>query len=87
MPGNTVYVGRPGMWGNPFMVTDERTNSEAVIAFRLWLTVDGCTAGIPRKKFAILAAIDELLRGKDLACFCPLDQPCHADVLLEIANK
>ena len=26
------------------------------------------------------------LRGKDLACFCPLDQPCHADVLLELAN-
>jgi len=27
------------------------------------------------------------LRGKNLACFCPLDQPCHADVLLELANK
>jgi hypothetical protein len=27
------------------------------------------------------------LRGKDLACWCPLDQPCHADVLLEIANR
>lgn len=26
------------------------------------------------------------LRGKNLACWCPLDQPCHADVLLEIAN-
>ena len=26
------------------------------------------------------------LRGKDLACFCPLDQPCHADILLELAN-
>lgn len=26
------------------------------------------------------------LRGKDLACFCSLDQPCHADVLLELAN-
>jgi hypothetical protein len=26
------------------------------------------------------------LRGKDLACWCPLDQPCHADILLEIAN-
>jgi hypothetical protein len=26
------------------------------------------------------------LRGKNLACFCALDQPCHADVLLEIAN-
>lgn len=35
--------------------------------------------------------IDELavraeLAGLDLACWCPLDQPCHADVLLEIAN-
>lgn len=30
-------------------------------------------------------ALDEL-RGKDLACWCPLDQPCHADVLLELAN-
>lgn len=26
------------------------------------------------------------LRGKDLACWCPLEQPCHADVLLELAN-
>lgn len=28
-----------------------------------------------------------VLRGKALACFCPLDQPCHADVLLELANQ
>jgi hypothetical protein len=27
------------------------------------------------------------LRGKDLACWCPLDQSCHADVLLEVANS
>jgi Domain of unknown function (DUF4326) len=27
------------------------------------------------------------LRGKNLACWCPLNQPCHADVLLEIANS
>lgn len=26
------------------------------------------------------------LRGRDLACWCPLDAPCHADVLLELAN-
>jgi hypothetical protein len=26
------------------------------------------------------------LRGKPLACWCALDQPCHADVLLELAN-
>ena len=33
-------------------------------------------------KYAVLVG----LVGKDLACWCPLDQPCHADVLLEIAN-
>ena len=32
------------------------------------------------------AEIRAELRGKDLACWCPLDSPCHADVLLEIAN-
>jgi len=31
-------------------------------------------------------AIQRELRGKDLACWCSLDKPCHADVLLEIAN-
>ena len=29
----------------------------------------------------------EALRGHDLACWCPLDSPCHADVLLELANR
>ena len=32
------------------------------------------------------AQIDAELRGKNLACFCPLDRPCHADILLELAN-
>jgi hypothetical protein len=27
------------------------------------------------------------LRGYDLACYCPLDEPCHADVLLAVANE
>lgn len=33
------------------------------------------------------ADILEELRGKNLACWCPLDQPCHGDVLLELANS
>lgn len=33
-----------------------------------------------------LAEAIEKLRGKDLACWCPLDVPCHADVLLHVAN-
>ena len=34
-----------------------------------------------------LDEIERELSGKDLACWCPLDQPCHADVLLELANQ
>lgn len=33
------------------------------------------------------ASIRMLLRGKNLACWCPLDEPCHADILLRIANQ
>ena len=33
----------------------------------------------------LMASLDEL-RGRDLVCWCPLDQPCHADSLLELAN-
>ncbi|EPX82062.1 hypothetical protein Salmuc_02429 [Salipiger mucosus DSM 16094] len=32
-------------------------------------------------------AMQTVLRGRDLACWCPLDRPCHADILLELANK
>lgn len=86
MPENTVKVSRPGPFGNPFVVTEDRGQSEAVSAFRSWLSVDGCDAGMPERKRRILDGLDEL-RGKNLACWCPLDAPCHADVLLELANK
>jgi hypothetical protein len=33
-----------------------------------------------------MATLERDLTGKDLACWCPLDQPCHADILLELAN-
>jgi hypothetical protein len=51
-----------------------RDTAQAVEWFRLW----AATALEPEKV--------ALLRGQDLACWCPLDQPCHADVLLQIAN-
>jgi hypothetical protein len=34
----------------------------------------------------LVAAIKSELRGKLLACWCPLDGPCHANVMAEIAN-
>ena len=77
MPQNTVYVGRPTKWGNPFTVDDcGGSVAEAVECFRSLVV---CGARLS------LAELREL-RGKNLACWCPLDQPCHADVLLELAN-
>jgi len=92
MPPNTVSVTRPSKWGNPFfpggglsmggfnermeMVVPPSTPENCVKWFRIRIRDD--------VKFA--AAVRNELRGKNLACWCALDQPCHADVLLEIAN-
>lgn len=74
MPPNTVYVGRPTKWGNPInriYSKDPIKNYREHILF----TLKYCKYDLAE------------LRGKNLACWCPLDQPCHADVLLELANK
>lgn len=70
-----MYVGRPTKLGNPFSIA-EYGRERSIANYR------GRMAGL-----RLIAAVEiEALRGKDLACWCPLDQPCHADVLLEIAN-
>ena len=101
MPEGAVYVGRPSKWGNPYVVHehDDRTcgedlenchvidhastPAEAVRAFEYamrWPLSGEPTVPHPDDIRAELA-------GRDLACWCPLDQPCHADVLLEVANS
>ena len=87
MPPNTVNVSRPGPWGNPFVVGTPLTPDAktAVRQFREWIvaTLDPQHPACTHTR----AAMDDHLRGKNLACWCALDQPCHADVLLELANK
>lgn len=73
-PENVVVVTRPGRFGNPFKVGDPGVPDAA--------TAVECFEGM----YGLIDGIEEL-RGKDLACYCPLDQPCHADVLLEWANS
>lgn len=85
MPPNTVYVGRPTRWGNPFKVDSYMTPMCTLTQYRLWLAGKKGTGGGGLRRLAVLSHVAEL-RGKNLACWCPLDQPCHADVLLEIAN-
>lgn len=87
MPEGAVYVGRPTKFGNPFKVNWETgmTPMCAITTYRLWLAGKKATGGGGLRRITVLHSLSEL-RGKDLACWCPLDQPCHADVLLEIAN-
>ncbi len=76
MPENARYVGRPTRFGNNFTV-EEYGRHLAIFNFRQHM----------RNMYLINPSFFDELRGKDLACWCPLDQPCHADVLLEIANQ
>jgi len=81
MPPNTVYVGRPTKWGNPFFVGRHfSTPEQAVAAYRQWLD-----SSLPGQKLKY-EQISEL-RGKNLACWCAPNIPCHADILLEILNN
>lgn len=96
MPEGAIYVGRPSRFGNPF---DWMTFGRdlAVDFFARWLADDLTAAerestGIDigwDAAAARLRLLDALpaLRGRDLVCWCAPDVPCHADVLLHIANE
>jgi Domain of unknown function (DUF4326) len=86
MPEGAVYVGRPTRWGNPYRTGQGATSyrppmsrQEAVDGYRDYILAN--QAGGERWRLPLAE-----LGGCDLCCWCPLDQPCHADVLLEIAN-
>jgi len=90
MPDGAVYVGRPTEWGNPFRVDSCESREVAVANYRRWIEARDADLRRTGKKFfdgPYSVTVRMSLRDKDLACWCPLDQPCHADVLLEIANK
>jgi len=84
MPPNTVYVGRPGKWGNPFL-PKEGGIAGAISAYRAWLKGEYIPQDVGRCPITF-EDIQKELGGKNLACWCKEGEPCHADVLLEIAN-
>ena len=97
MPPNTVKVDRTTQWGNPYVIgepvdlncarrwgfelkhTDRQAvdRFDAVELFHSLLVFDDAARGAIRRELA----------GKNLACWCPLGEPCHAEVLLRIANS
>ena len=95
MPEDAVYVGRPSRWGNPYRVSGV-TDAAAAVALYADLIERWSRNTIEPKLLHdgfgvwdrdIKATIRAQLGGKDLCCWCSLLAPCHADVLLEIANS
>lgn len=100
-PPNTIYVGRPSKYGNPFRVVklsdgywSVKTNYKDLFN----TLIENCR---PAYKTQIEAQYDAVkcfeiinnkkdyseLKGKNLSCFCKNGTPCHADVILKLANK
>lgn len=71
-----VYIGRPSIWGNPFVLGRNGTRQEVVDQYRQWLFTQP----------ALLARIGFELRDKVLGCWCA-PQACHGDVLAELADS
>lgn len=75
-PAGAVVVARPTRWGNPYKIS-EYGREEAIARHRQDVLSDP----------EMIEAIRRELAGRVLACWCPLDQPCHADTLIEIAHR
>ena len=98
MPAGAVYVGRPTKWGNEWTMSDARAWGIPVEQRQGWLAkkyrldlLHGCAGNF--EETVTKADVRRELRGKDLCCWCPLVDsegrpvPCHAHVLLEVANR
>jgi len=79
-PEGGIRVSRPSIFGNPFRTG---TRTERKQQFAEWLT-HGSDTDTARRRI-----LDNLgqLKNRPLGCFCPLNEPCHADVLLELITK
>lgn len=85
MPDNTLKIDRTTRWGNPFTPADCGSVAVAVAHHAAWMK--GALAAPDGRVPPTHAEIRTALSGHHLACWCALDGPCHADLLLKIANR
>ena len=89
---DAINVARPSIFGNPFVVGKDGDRAECVELYRAMiggLLALGRTPPLSALSLARAAILGNMRRltGKNLACWCRLDgKPCHAEVLIEIAN-
>jgi hypothetical protein len=84
MPPGALKVDRTTRWGNPFTIAEYGSVAAAVAEHARWMRGEAVApdGAVPPSHEAIRAG----LAGHDLACWCALDGPCHAELLLKIAN-
>ena len=88
-PDEAVFVGPGTKWANPFKKSDTdalRSKSDVEAAYQRagWREA----AKLLYREYLNEEGLDAReLRGKNLVCACKLADPCHADVLLELANR
>ena len=86
---DSVFVGQSSKWANPFKKPDVEVlrgerDVEAAYQRRGWREA----AKLLYREHLKAEDLDPReLRGKNLVCACKLTEPCHADVLIELANK
>jgi hypothetical protein len=85
MPANTVKVDRTTRWGNPFGAAECGSVAAAVAQHGRWMRGEIAAPGGAEPPTA--EAIRAALAGRNLACWCPANGPCHAELLLAIANR
>lgn len=83
MPHNTVKVDRTTKWGNRYRVGEKYYSGKG------WKKIKDAAMAVDLYRHRELRWRTDLaqLRGKNLACWCKPGEPCHADVLLELANR
>lgn len=94
MPANTVKVDRSTGYGNPWSIREHESGWWYVDGPNCpWGGIvcgneEGARLTVVKlyRREAERLGVSSRLRGKNLACWCALGQPCHADVLLELAN-
>jgi hypothetical protein len=84
MPANTLKVDRTTRWGNPFTIAECGSVAVAVAQHGRWMRGEiAAPGGVEPPTREVLRAA---LGGRNLACWCALNGPCHADLLLTLAN-
>jgi len=79
-----IYVGRPSKWGNPYKVGDDKECGVLVKTREAVIEMYTAYAKMMTEKDPTWL---DGLRDKNLSCWCGLDEKCHADILLELANQ